>query len=110
MVQLIGVSVVDRAKKELPYYVLRFKTLNCRHKIIAQPGPSFTHKDRTKNLQYLLAGGSLKKRGDLNLIVWHEALNNSLTKHKSNNYIGLQPSEPLDLLKRFADTFSAIVK
>ena len=78
MVYLIGASVLDRAKKELPYYALRFKTLNYRHKIFAKPGLSFTHKDRTKNLLYLLTRGSLKKRGDL--ILWQDALNNSLNQ------------------------------
>ena len=80
--------------------------LNYRHLIFAKPGFSFTHKDRTKNPQYLLTRGSLKKRGDL--ILWHDALNNSLTKHKSK-YICLQPSEILDLLKKFAERFSPIV-
>ena len=70
-----------------------YNMLNYRKKIngpfFAAPGLSLNHKDKLKNVNYLLQNkhGKLNRKRDV--VLWHDVINNSITPHKSNNKIGL---------------------
>ena len=44
-----------------------------------------------------------------NIIIWHDVLNNSISKHESNNYRALTVPQLLDILKSFENKLRALV-
>ena len=59
------------------------------------------------NLPFLLERGSLKNRSKL--VLWHDLLNNSVTSHKSNNFIPLTIEQLIKQLLCYKERISAIV-
>ena len=44
-----------------------------------------------------------------NFIIWHDVINNSLSKHRSNNDNPLTPENLIKLLKEYKNKISAII-
>ena len=44
-----------------------------------------------------------------NFIIWHDVINNSLSKHRSNNDNPLTPQSPIKILKEYKNKISAII-
>ena len=103
---MVGSSVLLTAKKALPYNALRTETVKYRHKIFTKGGLSFNHKDKL-NIPYLLTCGSLKWRRDI--ILWHDTIKNSITKHRGNNQNPFEVSKLVELLNKFTPRLRAIV-
>ena len=62
---------------------------------------------RFKVLQNLLRRGPLARKQ--NIVIWHDVISNSLSKHQSNNYTSLSPEELIQLLFEFRNRIRAIV-
>ena len=45
----------------------------------------------------------------IEIVIWHDVLNNSLSKHKSNNFRALSVSELLDIFKSLENKLRALV-
>ena len=76
----------------------------------AVPGLSFNlnANNRQKTVQYLLSN-SPKCKIDKNFIIWHDVINNSLSKHRSNNDNPLTPESLIKILKEYKNKISAII-
>ena len=97
MVYLIGASSLYRAFENAPYSL---KSSN-QKRSFALSGLSFKPRsEKLKNFGYLLRQRSFKN--SKNLVCWHDVINNSITKHKSNNYTACS-------LKQYTKNFIAIV-
>ena len=44
-----------------------------------------------------------------NIVIWHDVLNNSISRHDSNNFRALSVSELIEVLKTVQDKLSALV-
>ena len=66
----------------------------------AVPGLSFNlnAKNRQKTVQNLLSK-STKKMKEKNFINWHDVINSSLSKHRSNNDNPLTPESLIEILR-----------
>ena len=75
----------------------------------AKGGLSFNTSSnyRFKVLQNLLRRGPLARKQ--NIVIWHDVISNSLSKHQSNNYTSLSPEELIQLLFEFRTRIRAIV-
>ena len=62
---------------------------------------------RSKVLQNLFRRGPLARKQ--NIVIWHDVISNSLSKHQSNNYTSLLPEELIQLLFEFQNSIRAIV-
>ena len=58
-------------------------------------------------MQNLLRRGPLARKQ--NIVIWHDVISNSLSKHRSNNYTSLSPEELIQLLFEFRNRIRAIV-
>ena len=65
-----------------------------------------TVKNKYKQLQYLLSAGCL---AGMQIIVWHDVINNSLTRHPSNGGHACTPSELLEIIGDFRANIRGIV-
>ena len=76
----------------------------------AVPGLSFNlnANNRQKTVQYLLSN-SAKCMIEKNFIIWHDVINNSLSKHRSNNDNPLTPESLIKLLEEYKNKISAII-
>ena len=43
------------------------------------------------------------------LVIWHDVVNNSLSRHRSNNNKPLTPSQPIEVLEKYQERIEAIV-
>ena len=77
-------------------------------KIFSKPGLSLNvnTKNPKKIVQNLLSK-DLAENTDI--IIWHDVLNNSISKHESNNYRALTVPQLLDILKSFENKLRALV-
>ena len=79
-----------------------------KEKLFSLPGLSFN--PNTKNprniVQNLLSKGLAEKT---DIIIWHDVLNNSISKHESNNYRALTVPQLLDIVKSFGNKLRALV-
>ena len=104
MVFILAASSVDHA----------FDTLNPENrknyneKVFSIPGLSLNHntKNPRKIVQNLLSKVLTEKT---DIIIWHDVLNNSISKHESNNYRALTVPQLLDILKSFENKLRALV-
>ena len=96
MVYILTASSVDHALNTLnPENRKTYKK-----KIFSIPGMSLN--PNTKNPQKIvqnLLSKDLAEKTDI--IIWHDVLNNSISKHESNNYRALTFPQLLDILKSF---------
>ena len=81
------------------------KTYN--EKIYSVPGLSLcpNTKNPRKIVQNLLSKDLAEKT---DIVIWHDVLNNSISKHESNNYRALTVPQWLDILKSFENKLRAL--
>ena len=104
MVFIVAASSVDHA----------LDTLNPENrkdynaKILSIPGLSLNPntKNPRKKVQNLLSK-DLPEKTDI--VIWHDVLNNSISKHESNNFRPLTVSQLLDIVKTFENKLRALV-
>ena len=104
MVHILAASSVDHALDTLNPETR--KTYN--EKIFSIPGLSLNPntKNPRKIVQNLLSK-DLSEKTDI--VIWHDVLNNSISKHESNNFRPLTVSQLLDILKTFENKLRALV-
>ena len=106
MVFIIAASSLHHSVNTLPLTLQ--KRLNDTFKAV--PGLSFNlnANNRQKTVQYLLSNSS-KCMIEKNFIIWHDVINNSLSKHRSNNDNPLTPESLIKILKEYKNKISAII-
>ena len=105
MMHILAASLLHHAVKRLPYSSKK----QILGKVTSVPGFSFNRNSQNsiKNARNLLQKGHLSKRKDL--VVWHDLINNTISRHKSNNYQLSSVPELISFLRTNKDRFSAIV-
>ena len=104
MVFILGASSLD--------HVLRILSAPSQKRVketcFTKPGFSFNFnaRDSQKTIQYYLHH-FLSNRKDL--VIWHDAINNSISKHRSNNNRSLSTKQLKSLLFRYKEKITAIV-
>ena len=104
MIYILAASSVDHALDTLnPENRKTYK-----EKIFSIPGLSLNPntKNPQKIVQNLLSKDLAEKT---NIIIWHDVLNNSISKHESNNYRALTVPQLLEILKSFENKLRALV-
>ena len=104
MVYIVAASSVDHALDTLnPENRKTYK-----EKIFSIPGLSLNPntKNPRKIVQNLLSKDLAEKT---DIIIWHDVLNNSISKHESNNYRALTVPQLLDIVKSFENKPRAVV-
>ena len=106
MVYKIGANSLNNTIEREPYkfrrelfgrsYSLRGLTFN------------WNAKNPLKVLQNLLTGRSIPAR-KYNVIIWHDIINNSISKHRSNNYRAISVEKLLQILRDFSRRIEAVV-
>ena len=79
-----------------------------KQQIFTIPGLSLNYFARNpqKIVQNLLSKDFPEKT---DIVIWHDVINNTLSKHKSNNYRPLSVNELLDVFKSLENKLSALV-
>ena len=107
MVYIVGASSLKRAIEKLhpreKRYLAKFVTAVSSLSL----NPNTSLKRPLINLSHLLERGYLRQKS--NLLIWHDVINNSLTKHKSNSYTGLEGSQLASILLKYKERITAIV-
>ena len=106
MVLIIDASSLHHSVNTLPLTLQ--KRLDDTFKAV--PGLSFNlnANNRQKTVQYLLSN-SPKCMIEKNFLIWHDVINNSLSKHRSNNDNPLIPESLIEVLKEYKNKISAIL-
>ena len=103
MVFILAASSLHHAIKTLP------QALQDHYKkgIYALPGLSINPNALKvrKTAQFQLSCFRDKKR----LVIWHDVVNNSLSRHRSNNNKPLTPSQLIEVLEKYQERIEAIV-
>ncbi len=89
---------MDRAIKKLP--LSRQKTL--RSHVFTSPGLSFNQenaKNKKNTVQHVLKNFFPATKG---VLIWHDVVNNSLSKYPGNNFTPLVPKGLLEILRSFS--------
>ena len=104
MVFILGASSLHHALDK----VTPEKTKAFNEKIYTIPGLSLNNhaKNPQKIVQNLLQKDFAEKT---EIVIWHDVLNNSLSKHKSNNFRALSVSELLEILQSLENKLRALV-
>ena len=104
MVFILGASSLDHALRILSAPSQK----RVRETCFTKPGLSFNFnaRDSQKTIQYYLHP-FLSNRKDL--VIWHDAINNSISKHRSNNNRSLSTDHLKSLLLRYKENITAIV-
>ena len=105
LLKLIAIDSLHHSVDTLPLTLQ--KRLNDTFKAV--PGISFNlnANNRQKTVQYLLSNtpkGMIEK----NIIIWHDVINNSPGKHRSNNDNPLTRESLIEVLKECKNKISAI--
>ena len=104
MVFIIAASSLHHALETLPPE----KKEQYKNKIFSVPGLSLNKN--TKNPNKIVQNLLSKDLKDVNnLVIWHDVLNNSISRHDSNNFRALSVTELIDTLKSIQDKLSALV-
>ena len=103
MVFIVAASSLHHALETLTADEDHFKD-----KIYTIPGLSLNPntKNPRKIVQNLLSK-DLKDKN--NIVIWHDVLNNSISRHDSNNFCALSESELVEILKSIQKKLSALV-
>ena len=103
MVIVVAASSVDHALDTLKPE----KRKKYNEKIFSIPGLSLNPntKNPRKFVQNLLSK-DLARKSDI--VFWHDVLNNSISKHESNNFRPLSVSQLLNILKSFKNKLRAL--
>ena len=104
MVFIVAASFLHHSLDTLPPE----KRLAYKENIFTIPGLSLNNhaKNPQKVVQNLLNKDFAEKT---EIVIWHDVLNNSLSKHKSNNFRALSVSELLEILKSLENKLRALV-
>ena len=104
MVFILGASSLDHALRILSAPSQKRVKDTC----FTKPGLSlnFNARDSQKTIQYYLHH-YLSHRNDL--VIWHDATNNSISGHRSNNNRSLSTDQLKSLLLRYKENITAIV-
>ena len=104
MVFILGASSLDHALRKLPAPSQKRVKDTC----FTKPGLSlnFNARDSQKTIHYYLHH-YLSHRNDL--VIWHDAINNSISRHRSNNNRKLSSEQLVNLLLRYRTNICAIV-
>ena len=104
MVFILGASSLDHALETL---TLEEKT-QYNEKVFSIPGLSLNKntKNPRKIVQNLLSR-DLKDKKDI--VIWHDVLNNSISKHDSNNFRALSVLDLIKTLESLQDKLCALV-
>ena len=75
---------------------------------LANPGLSFNHNavNVRKTCQYQLDHYLLNRT---DIVIWHDAVNNSISRHRSNNFNALNPNQLKKILLNYKRNIYAIV-
>ena len=107
MVYIVGASSLKHAIENLPprekRVVAKFVTAVSSLSL----NPNTSAKRPLISLSHLLERGYLRQK--TNLVIWHDVINNSLTKHKSNSYTGLKGSQFASISLTYKEQIAAIV-
>ena len=72
--------------------------------------PGLSLNPNTKNPKKIVQNLLSKDLKDkTNIVIWHDVLNNSISRHYSNNFCALSVSELIGILKNFQKKLSALV-
>ena len=106
MVFIIAASSLHHSVNTLPLTLQ--KRLDDNFKAV--PGLSFNlnANNRQKTVQCLLSN-SPKCMIEKNFIIWRDVINNSLSKHRSNNDNPLTPESLIKILEEYKNKISAII-
>ena len=104
MVYILGASSLDHALRKLPVPSQKRVQDTC----FTNPGLSlnFNARDSQKTIQYYLHH-YLSHRNDL--VIWHDAINKSISRHRSNNNCKPSSAQLVTLLLRYRTIICAIV-
>ena len=105
MVLVIGASSLRAALDKLPYK--QRKSLLIRTMSINSLTLNPNSRSKSKNLQWLLRHGCLKRERDI--IIWHDIINNSITTHSSNSQTKLTPEQLVTVLQEFQPQIAGII-
>ena len=104
MLFIVAASSLHDAKKTLP------QALQDHYKkgIYALPGMTFNFNALKvwKTTQFQLRRFLRDKNG---LVIWHDVMNISLSRHPSNNNKALKPSQLIAVLEKYQERIEAIV-
>ena len=105
MIHIVGANCLSRAFEQLD----KKQKTSLTSKITAIPSLSLNPNVnfQLKSLQFLLNNGSLRSKN--NLVLWHDIINNSLTKHKPNGYKALHPKALVEILESYTSRISAFL-
>ena len=105
MVYVIGASSLRYAVDDSPFRLRR----RLLARTFANPGLSFNPNARTylKKIDNFLSTGCLRQRVDI--VIWHDLINNTLSSHRSNNYKACPVQQLLHILARHRHRIAAIV-
>ncbi len=98
MVFILGASSLHRAIKELPINTQK----RLRTTVYTSPGLSFNQvnaKNKSNTVQHLVRKFFSDKE---NLLIWHDVVNNSLSKYPGNNFTALSPSKFLEVVRGYS--------
>ena len=104
MVFILGASSLDDALRKLPTPSQKLVKDTC----FTKPGLSLNlnARDSQKTIQHYLHHYLLHRN---DLIIWHRALSNSISRHRSNNNRKLSSEQLVNLLLRYRTNVCAIV-
>ena len=105
MVFIIAASSLHHSVNTLPLTLQ--KRLDDTFKAVPGLGFNLNANNRQKTVQYLLSNSS-KGMIEKNFIIWHDVINNSLSKHRSNNDNPLTPESLIRILNDYKNKISAI--
>ena len=104
MVFIVAASSLHHSVNTLPLTLQ--KSIDDTFKAV--PGLSFNlnTNNRQKTVQYLLSN-SPKCMVESNFIIWHDVINNSLSKYRTNNDNPLTPESLIKILEEYKNKISA---
>ena len=104
MVFILGASSLDHALRKLPTLSQKRVKDTCFTKPDLKL--TFNARDSQKTIKYYLHH-YLSHRSDL--VIWHDAINNSMSRHSSNNKRKLSSDQLVNMLFRYRTNICAIV-
>ena len=106
MVYIIGASSLNATIGRVPYKFRR--ELFGKSYSLGGLSVNWKAKNPLKVLQNLLTGRSILAR-KVKVIIWHDIINNSINKHRSNNYRSTSVEKLLQTLRDFSHRIEAVV-
>ena len=106
MVFIIGASSLHHSVNTLPLTLQ--KRLDDTFKAVPDLSFNLNANNLQKTVQYLLSNCP-KCMIEKNFIIWHDVINNSLSKHRSNNDNPHTPESLVRILEEYKNKISAII-